>query len=182
MEVFWVDAAGGAEDVGGSEPGGHAAEMSPHIGGAEGSEEAASEDAFLNDTLRAVEGVGKDRCRTRMGDDRTEALTDLGDGVVPGDWRELAGTLRSGSSQRREDPVGVMYSIEEAVDLGAQLALGGGVVGESTKGNGSTVLHGDLPHARVGTVVMTRAADDSCSHRANGAFHRATGRLKTPGP
>ncbi len=117
-----------------------------------------------------------------MGDDRTEALTDLGDGVVPGDRRELAGTLRSGSSQRREDPVGVMYSIEEAVDLGAQLALGDGVVGESTKGNGLTVLHGDLPHTRVGAVVVTRAADDSCSHRANGAVHCATGRLRTPGP
>jgi hypothetical protein len=76
----------------------------------------------------------------------------------------------------------VMHSIKEAVDLGAQLALGGGVVGESTKGNGSTVLHSDLPYARVGAIVMTRAADDSCLHRANGAFQRATSRLTTPGP
>jgi len=74
-------------------------------------------------------GVWQDGFGSVFGGDLFEIRGDGVEGGVPGDGFELAGALRAGATEGCEEARGVVDAIEVVGDLGAEEALGDGVVG-----------------------------------------------------
>ena len=124
-------------------------------------EEPAADALHGEEALVAGVAERQDRLGAVGVDHVVQARRDLGERVVPRDPLELAAALRPGAPERVQDAVGAVDAVEEAVDLGAQLALAVRVVGVAAEldrdGLGRAVVDGHRPPARVGTVVVTGA-------------------------
>ena len=73
--------------------GGGAADRALQTAGAHPVPETDAGDSALQQAKRAAEGIGEDRRRAVLGDDRLPPLGDLADGLIPGDARPLAAPL-----------------------------------------------------------------------------------------
>ncbi len=124
-------------------------------------EEPAVETHHRQQALVAGVAERHDRLGTMAGDHVVEPRPDLGEGVVPGDRREPTLALGPDPAQRVQQALRAVDAIEEAVDLGAQLALAERVVGPPAQLDGDTGLDRDRPTAGVRAVVVARAVDDA---------------------
>ena len=90
-----------------------------------------------------------------------EATGDLVERFVPGDPRELAGTLRPGTAQRMQQPVRVMDPLGVTGDLGADDAGGVGLqLGAAHPADGGTVDHLDVECAGRRAIMRTGRMPD----------------------
>ena len=158
-EVLRVDPEGKPGHIGCAQPCGHAAEMAPDVRGVECVEEAVGHHPLLDHALRSVERERQDRLRPPGISEGAKSIGDLTDRLGPRDGLEVSRSLRADAAQRMKDPVGVVDPIEEPVDLGAELAAGGGVLRRSPEADRRALLHRHLPDTRVRAVVVTGAED-----------------------
>src|SRR6185369_4491942 len=130
--------------------------------------------AHCQQALVAGVAVRHDRFRAVVVDDVVEALRDLSERLVPRDLLELPVALGADAPQWMQHSVVAVHTVEELVDLRTQLALAvrmAGVTAHLQRDRcGPTAIDGDMPAARVGTIVMACSADDvgrcspGCAH------------------
>ncbi len=84
--------------------------------------------------------------------------------LVPGNRLELAFALAADPLHWREQAVGVVSALRVARDLGAQHALGAGVIGISRHLGRATVFDGDEQGTGIRTIVRASGTDDAGSH------------------
>src|SRR5262249_34252087 len=119
--------------------GGGAADAAFELRGAEAVPEAAAGGDPLHPGEGAAVAVGLDGLRAGLGDDRLPPAGDLAEGLAPGDALPLAAAFRTDALQGVGEPAGVVDVIEVGSDLGAEPALGGGVVGVGAEADGPAV-------------------------------------------
>ncbi len=74
--------------------------------------------------------------------------------------RREADLTGSGTTQRVQEPIGVVYPVvEEPVDLGAQATGGERMIGIAIQRGRSTIPDSAGPGTGVGTIVRTRASN-----------------------
>ena len=150
---------------------GRAANRPIEQAGAEVVEEPAVHAGHGEQALVAGIAERKDRFGAVLVDHAVQAGGDLGQRVVPRDLLEPALALRADPAQRVEEAVGAVHAVDEAVDLGAQLAVAVRVVGPAADLDGDAVAHGHVPAAGVGAVVVARAVHDLVDRHPRDATH-----------
>src|SRR5262249_40771336 len=108
---------------------------------------------------RAAVTVRQDRLGAVPGDDVLPARGDFSEGLGPADRLPVAAALGAHPPQRLLEPVGVIHVIEVGAHLGAEPALGDGVVPVAVKADSAAVLDLGDDTTGVGAIVWADAAD-----------------------
>lgn len=163
-DIHGVGTPGGAIGRRQTRPGGGPAQRPGLAGGTEAGEETAIERRHLDESLGAGVKPGNDGFASVLLNDLAQPDCHHRQCLVPGGLPELPGAFRPGTDQRVENPIGMVDTVEETVDLGAQLAPGVGVVEVATQLDSPAVLDGRHPSTGIWTVMVAGAEHDAGGH------------------
>ena len=121
--------------------------------------ETAVTHRHLHQSQRAAVAVRQNSRRPMLGDDGPPACPNFAQGFAPGDGLPFAAAFGANAAQRRLQPVGMVNVVEIRPYLGAQPALGDGMIGVGVKINGTAVFHLGNQAAGIGTIVGASAAN-----------------------
>ncbi len=130
----------------------------------EAGEERSVEAGHLDQPLGSRVPPGQDGLTAEPVDDVTHPFGDECEGLVPGGPTEDARALRPRPDQGVQDPVVGVHPVDEAVDLGAELALGEGMARVAAQLHHPAPVDGRDPSARVRAVVMAGAQHGGGAH------------------
>jgi len=131
---------------------------------AEPVEEAVAASKAVEEAFVAQIAAGHDGLRAISSDRGAEAVTDLGERSVPGDWLEFATPLRARAAEGMEDPVRAVNPILVVLDLDAKTAASERVVWISTDTYYSSVSYRRQHCTGIGTIVGAGAQKTMLIH------------------
>lgn len=136
------------------------------LAGAETVPETAVDHPHLQQPQRAAVAVGQNRFCAKLGNDAPPALANLTNRLIPADLLPLPAALWPDAAQRVGEPVGMVDVVEIRPYLGAQPALGDGVVGVAVELDGTAVFHLRHNAASIGTIMRASPAHKFGSYRS----------------